>query len=130
MTTHDTPEAALAAVLRATSGIPPMYRGPVGAWEPTAAALLAAMPGWTLVPRVATADWTGSTKRAEPDAERLAELDGIDGCIAIVQQSLDTVRGEDDGESQSIRVSIGAREHVIRLLTGYRAALAPTGGQR
>ena len=52
------------------------------------------------------------------------EAETIDNCIAIVQQSLDTVRGEDDGESRVIRASIGAREHVIRLLTGLRAALA------
>jgi hypothetical protein len=48
------------------------------------------------------------------------ETQAIDNCIAIVQQSLDTVRAEDDGESRTIRASIGAREHVIRLLTGYR----------
>ena len=41
-----------------------------------AAAILAAMPDWVLMPRVATADWTGSTKAAgrmgrlpEDDAE-------------------------------------------------------------
>jgi hypothetical protein len=54
--------------------------------------------------------------------EAEARQSAIDGCIAIVQQSLDTVRGEDDGESRAIRASIGAREHVIRLLTGYRTA--------
>ena len=39
-----------------------------------AAAILAAMPDWVLMPRVATADWTGSGKPADavPDAERAA----------------------------------------------------------
>jgi hypothetical protein len=86
-------------------------------WPPTdacgckdeAAAILAALPP----------DWCGHAD--EINRQRLV---AIDGCIAIVQQSLDTVRGEDDGESRAIRASVGAREHVIRLLTGYRAALA------
>jgi hypothetical protein len=55
-------------------------------------------------------------------------LPGLDAAIDIVQQSLDTVRGEDDGESRSIKASIAAREHIIALLTGYRdgkAALQP-----
>ena len=57
--------------------------------------------------------------RASPlplDVERRT----IDNCIAIVQQSLDTVRAEDDGESRSIKASIAAREHVITMLNGYR----------
>lgn len=48
----------------------------------------------------------------------------IEACIYYVQQSLDTVRGEDDGESRTIRASIAAREHVIALLTGYRDRVA------
>jgi hypothetical protein len=55
------------------------------------------------------------TDIASPD--RLA---AIDECIAIVQQTLDTVRAEDDGESRLIKVSIAAREHVIAMLNGYR----------
>jgi len=50
--------------------------------------------------------------------------DGIEASIDIVQQSLDTVRAEDDGESRSIKTSIAAREHVISLLAGYHAALS------
>ena len=51
-----------------------------------------------------------------------AFLDAVDGCIAIVQQSLDTVRGEAENnpESRVLRTSVSAREHVIELLTGYR----------
>lgn len=45
---------------------------------------------------------------------------GLDAAIAIVQQSLDTVRSEDDGENRAVRTSIAAREHVLSLLTGYR----------
>jgi hypothetical protein len=56
------------------------------------------------------------------DVERLT----IENCIYYVQQSLDTVRGEDDGESRTIKASIAAREHVIALLTGYRDRVAAT----
>ena len=71
--THDTPEAALAAALRADW---PCICTPI--WterglsdpdcphhdpEADAADLIAALDDWALVPRVATADWTGSTKR-------------------------------------------------------------------
>jgi len=44
---------------------------------------------------------------------------GVMACIDIVNQSLNTVRSEDDGESRSIKTSIAAREHVIALLQGY-----------
>jgi hypothetical protein len=56
----------------------------------------------------------------------LAEIktEVIENCIYIVQQSLDSVRAEDDGESRSTKTSIAAREHVIRLLTGYRDQVA------
>ena len=59
--THDTPEAALAAAVEAAHRL--YY--PVGELElnATAAAILAAMPDWVLMPRVATADWTGSTRK-------------------------------------------------------------------
>jgi hypothetical protein len=56
--------------------------------------------------------------------EATAQDEAIGWCIDIVQQSLDTVRAEDDGESRSIKTSIAAREHVIRLLAGYRAGRA------
>lgn len=59
----------------------------------------------------------------EPSDEREAAfLEAVDGCIAIVQQSLSTVRGEaeDAPESRVLRTSVSAREHVIALLTGYR----------
>jgi len=51
---------------------------------------------------------------------RMLRLAAIDSCIYIVQQSLDTVKAEDDGASASIRTSIAARAHVIALLTAYR----------
>jgi hypothetical protein len=62
------------------------------------------------------------------DIEVEAKTRGVEHCIYIVQQSLDTVRAEDDGESRSIRTSIAAREHVISLLAGYRAGLAEPRG--
>ena len=65
-------------------------------------------------------EWDFSTLAAPAEG-----LDTIDGCIAIVQQSLDTVRGEDDGESRTIKTSIAAREHVIALLTAYREQYQP-----
>ena len=77
--THDTPEAVLAAACRTAT--PKCNCGFISSYDdghmpdcairqlPTPSAILAAMPDWTLVPRVATADWTGSTKRAAPDAE-------------------------------------------------------------
>ena len=34
----------------------------------------------------------------------------------LVQQTIETLRAEDDGESRSIKVSIAAREHVLSLL--------------
>ena len=46
MTTHDAPEAALAAALRESGGLDRK----VNEWS-VAAAILAAMPGWTLVPK-------------------------------------------------------------------------------
>jgi hypothetical protein len=60
-----------------------------------------------------------------PEPDRTAGLvEGVDAAVYLVQQSLDTVRGEDDGESRSIKVSIAAREHVIGLLAAYRERLA------
>jgi len=64
---------------------------------------------------LAERDATIATLRAAP-----SEAQVVDNCIAIIQQSLDTVRAEDDGESRSMKMSIAAREHVIALLTGYR----------
>lgn len=58
------------------------------------------------------------------------EIAGIDGCIAIVEQSLATVRAEyeDNPESQVMPISIHARESILALLRGYRSrtALAST----
>ena len=53
------------------------------------------------------------------DERHRGERYGVMACIDIVNQSLNTVRSEDDGESRSIKTSIAAREHVIRLLTSY-----------
>ena len=103
MTTHDTPEATLAAALRADW---PCICTPI--WterglsdpdcphhdpEADAADLIAALDDWTLVPRVATADWTGSTKRADAEEARLraalaeiAEghpLESVDPCFCL-----------------------------------------------
>ena len=60
-----TAESVLAAALndlwqRGWLNIPDGYSPEVAVTQ-----FLAAMPDWTLVPRVATADWTGSTKHAE-----------------------------------------------------------------
>ena len=85
--THDTPEAeaVLAAAMRDLYGPDhdPKF------WLDDAEFLLAAMPDWTLVPRVATADWTGSGKPADavPDAE-----------IARLRAAIQAVL--DDAESQ------------------------------
>ena len=62
--------------------------------EEYAAAILSALDGWHLAPNVATADWTGSTKRAVPDVEWLVQeiADGADirvhanGCPATIEQ--------------------------------------------
>ena len=82
--THDTPEAeaVLAAAMRDLYGPDhdPKF------WLDDAEFLLAAMPDWTLVPRVATADWTGSTKGAD-DAE-----------VARLRAAIQAVL--DDAESQ------------------------------
>jgi hypothetical protein len=56
----------------------------------------------------------------DPRTPRTEAGRAIDAVRAIVQQSLDAVRGEDDGESRSIRASIAAREHVLSLIDGYR----------
>jgi hypothetical protein len=49
---------------------------------PEAETSLAALDDWTLVPRVATADWTGSTKRAE------AAPDSLDAAWAEAEAAL------------------------------------------
>ena len=64
--TNDAPEVALAKAME-EQGVESSYIPPD--FPEDAAAILAAMPGWVLMPRVATADWTGSTKR-----ERLAGI--------------------------------------------------------
>jgi hypothetical protein len=66
MTTHDTPEAGLERALERTekSGYPGRAE-----W---AAAILAALDGWTLVPSGLTADWTGDLARAEIARLRVA----------------------------------------------------------
>ena len=66
MTTHDTPEAALAAAMRDLYG--PDHDSKF--WLDDAEFLLAKMSDWTLMPRVATADWTGSTRK-DAEAARL-----------------------------------------------------------
>ena len=71
VTTHDTPEAALADALDAFDVVD--YRidphgTPIGHDE-AATAILAAMPDMMLVPRVATADWTGSTRKDADKAD-------------------------------------------------------------
>ena len=60
---HDTPEAALAAAWHTgVCGCPDEKCSLRLASREVSAAILAAMPDWTLVPRVATADWTGSAR--------------------------------------------------------------------
>jgi hypothetical protein len=66
------------------------------------------------------------------ERERALRVDTLDDAIAIVQQSLDTVRAEAEAnpESRAIYVSIAAREHVIALLMGYRGRVARGSDQR
>ena len=65
---HDTSEAALAAALAVEFGKAGFFRPGASMEFLTEQArmmlhdALAALPDWTLVPRVATADWTGSTR--------------------------------------------------------------------
>ena len=90
MATHDTPEAAVAAALADCdviegyswdSQVPPGWRH-----VKLAAAILAAMPDWTLVPRVATADWTGSTRKdAEIARLRAALKAGVEIVTAVTE---------------------------------------------
>lgn len=54
-------------------------------------------------------------------------LRAVDGCIAIIEQSLATVRAE-AGDLPSGKAGIAAREGIIELLRGYRAALASEPG--
>ena len=86
MTTHDTPEAALAAALKLHG-----FRIVGGAWhgrnaEDLAAAILAAMLDWTLVPRVATADWTGSTRKDAEVARLRAALTRHHRTLHVTQE--------------------------------------------
>ena len=62
---------------------------------------------------------------------RDGEARGIEGCIAIVEQSLATVRGEyeDNPESRVMPTSIAAREGILALLRGYRDRLNREAGQ-
>jgi hypothetical protein len=86
--------------------------------------------GWTededVLVCIVEIDRLRAEARAAPDpapldaTTRMLRLAAIDSCIYIVQQSLDTVKAEDDGESRSIKTSIAARAHVIALLTAYR----------
>jgi len=84
-TTHDTPEAVLATAVRA---VPPPSSGTRGATEYAHDILAALPPDWTLVPRVATADWTGSTKRADSEVARLR---------AAIQAVLDDAESQHPG---------------------------------
>jgi hypothetical protein len=65
----------------------------------------------------------------EPQEPGLDAAKVVDECIYIVQQSIDTSRAERDsnvilGRSNDwTRHSIDAREHVVRLLESYAAAL-------
>ena len=90
--THDTPEAVLIDALDPFDVVD--YRidphGRLIDHREAAAAILAAMPDWTLVPRVATADWTGSTKRAD-DAERLRVLQGAFNALWSNGPIIDTI---------------------------------------
>ena len=82
---HDTPEAeaVLAAAMRDLYGPhDPKF------WLDDAEFLLAKMSDWTLVPRVATADWTGSTKRADVEVARLR---------AAIQAVLDDAESQHPG---------------------------------
>jgi hypothetical protein len=86
MTTHDTPEAVLAEAQR--SAYVALHNDHMldvleSVWsddcptcarfaEVSAAAILAAPADWMLVPRVAIADWTGSTRK-DAEIARLRE---------------------------------------------------------
>ena len=112
MTTHDTPEAVCAAALDdhwlesffdqgfvrcscetwrmdipGDLTMPALGKHFAPFNQHVAAAILAAMPGWTLVPRVATADWTGSTRK-DAEAARLR---------AAIQAVLDDAESQHPG---------------------------------
>jgi hypothetical protein len=81
--THDTPEAALAAALAVEFGKAGFFRPGASMEFLTEQArmmlhdALAALPDWTLVPRVATADWTGSTRKDAEIARLRAALQRV-----------------------------------------------------
>jgi hypothetical protein len=70
-------------------------------------------------PDTATEAWVEEMKsRITAEARATGRREAIEGCIYIVEQSLDTVR-EEAGDLPSGKIGIAAREHVIALLSGY-----------
>ena len=73
--THDTPEAVEALVAAINVHEARFGYGPHD--EECAAAILASMPDMVLTPRVATADWTGSSRKDAEIARLRAALDEV-----------------------------------------------------
>jgi hypothetical protein len=138
--THE-PEAALAAALQyvcAKNGWRILGRpaDPVlHSYEEFAAALLAAMPDMTLVPRVATADWTGSTRNvgieeviAQANARQAtaeAEVARLRAALAHIQDITKPREAAMDGPHwmKNPLVGGGSAERIWRIAD---AALAPS----
>jgi hypothetical protein len=121
VTTHDTPEAALADALDAFDVVD--YRidphgTPIGHDE-AATAILAAMPDMMLVPRVATADWTGSTRK-DADADAMALTGAMEDVLfenARLRAALEIIAAKPRGDAHEA-IAVSARNIA-------RAALAP-----
>lgn len=77
-------------------------------------------------------EWCLASDIEAQAAAPLERLRGIDNCIDIVQQAIDTARIDTaravhpfvTARSPYITASFGARDHILRLLTGYREAVA------
>jgi hypothetical protein len=121
MTTHDTPEAALAAALRGA----PMPREVVWDGSPEgrqrwaegfAAAILAALDGWTLV---RTPDWTLIPKIALSQEAEIARLRAALEMLRVQEDFEDEEPDMPDGQLIEWEVTLGT-------LRALRAALAPS----
>ena len=95
-----------------------------GTAEVVTDSVLAAMPDWVLMPRVATADWTGSTKRAVPDAEVARLRAALDQSSFVADRMLATAKGD------PLRLVKVSEETFRDLMTDpLRAALAGGDGR-
>jgi hypothetical protein len=115
MTTHDTPEAALAAALRPIVSREACFNPswPEGWAERSAAAILAALDGWTLVP-------VGTRWHHSPDAERLRWAEWIVSWAREADWACAECRPDSDM----------LVDGFVCVYHEARAALAPTGEER